>query len=231
MSEIIENPSLNIWNDILERPTQKIENIEHTVLDIFIDIKRNGDKAIVKYSKIFDNCSLNEFEASKDEILSASNNISDDIKSAIAIAKQNIHKFHESQKRTYNKVETTKGVQCWQEERPIENIAIYIPGGSAPLFSTVLMLAIPAKIAGCKSVTLITPPDSEGKIAPEILFAANECGVDKIFKIGGIQAIGAVTFGTKTVSKVSKIFGPGNQYVTVAKQLATKCACLCSFSE
>ena len=222
MSVIIENPSLNVWNDILERPTQKIENIEHTVLDIFVDIKRNGDKAIVKYSKIFDNCSLNEFEASKDEILSASNNVSDDIKSAIALAKQNINKFHESQKRIYNKVETTKGVQCWQEERPIENIAIYIPGGSAPLFSTVLMLAIPAKIAGCKSVTLLTPPDSEGKIAPEILFAANECGVDKIFKIGGIQAIAAVTFGTETVSKVSKIFGPGNQYVTVAKQLATK---------
>lgn len=222
MSLIIDNPDFKSWESILERPTQKIEHIENTVSDIFSDVSRNGDVAISKYTTIFDNCTLSQFNLSEKEVQEAVNSVPEEVKSAISVAKSNIKKFHESQKRTYHKIETSPGVECWQEQRPIESIAIYIPGGSAPLFSTVLMLAIPAKLAGCKSITLLTPPDKNGKVASEIIYAATLCGVNTIFKIGGIQAIAAVTFGTESIPKVSKIFGPGNQYVTVAKQLATK---------
>lgn len=216
------NPNRTDWSTILQRPTQKIENIENTVNLIFDDVKRNGNTAIAKYTELFDGATLASNLVTNDEFTNASKQISEPLKKAINMAKSNIEKFHLAQKIEENQIETTKGVVCWQEKRPIENIGLYIPGGTAPLFSTVLMLAIPAKIAACKQIVLCTPPNKEGKIANEILYTAQLCGVTKIYKIGGIQAIAALTFGTETIPQVYKIFGPGNQFVTVAKQLATK---------
>jgi len=218
----ILNPKKENWSELLQRPTQSVEDIENTVLQIFKDVEQHGDFAISKYTSIFDGVDLNDTEVSQNEIENAVNEIPEKLKAAIAIAKQNIETFHKAQKTNINKLETTPGVQCWQEKRPIENIGLYIPGGTAPLFSTVLMLAIPAQIAGCKNIVLCTPPNAKGKIANEILYAAKLCGVTKIIKVGGIQAIAGLTFGTETVPKVYKIFGPGNQFVTVAKQMATK---------
>ncbi|TYA58962.1 histidinol dehydrogenase [Formosa maritima] len=218
----IINPKRKDWSDLLQRPTQKLENIEETVNQIFDDVKRNGNSAISKYTELFDGANLKSNIVTKEDIDKASNQVSTELKNAIKMAKSNIEKFHKAQKTGKVEVETTKGVNCWQEKRPIEKIGLYIPGGTAPLFSTVLMLAIPAQIAGCKEIVLCTPPNKEGKIANEILYAAQLCGVNKIFKVGGIQAIAGLTFGTKTIPQVYKIFGPGNQYVTVAKQLATK---------
>src|SRR5690554_3472103 len=216
------NPNRNKWSSILQRPSKNIDSIEITVNQIFNDVKRNGDTAVYKYTNLFDGVVLDSNMVTKDEIEIATNLVSIQLKRAIDMAKSNIEKFHIAQKTEKVEVETTKGVLCWQEKRPIEKIGLYIPGGTAPLFSTVLMLAIPAKIAACKEIILCTPPNKDGEIANEILYAAQLCGVTKIYKVGGIQAIAAMTFGTETISQVYKIFGPGNQFVTVAKQLATK---------
>jgi histidinol dehydrogenase len=220
--KIINNPSKKDWKKILERPTKTVEDIENTVNQIFDDVKRNGDAAVQKYTQLFDGVSLENNSVSKEEIQEAIAFISDDLKAAIHIARENIINFHTAQKTAKVSVETTKGVFCWQEKRPIQKVGLYIPGGTAPLFSTVLMLAIPAQIAGCKEIVLCSPPNKEGKIHPAILYAANLCGVTKVVKVGGIQAIAGLTFGTKNIPQVYKIFGPGNQFVTVAKQLATK---------
>ncbi|WP_456423725.1 histidinol dehydrogenase [Lutibacter sp.] len=221
MKKII-NPQKDNWSNILQRPTQSIESIEDTVTSIFDDIKRNGDDGVLRYSSIFDGVELTNFYVSKEEIAAAENIVSENLKEAIKNAKQNIEKFHSTQKTSKVVVETVEGVTCWQEKRPIQKVGLYIPGGTAPLFSSVLMLAIPAQIAGCKEIILVTPPNKRGEINPAILYTANLCGITKIIKVGGIQAIASLTFGTETIPKVYKIFGPGNQYVTVAKQLATK---------
>ncbi len=218
----IYNPKREDWEVLLKRPTQTVEDIEVTVNEIFTDVRSKGDNAVAKYTDLFDGVKLENFKVSSDEIRFAQNQVSDELRSAIDLAKGNIEKFHAAQKIERIEVTTTKGVKCWQEKRPIQKVGLYIPGGSAPLFSTILMLAIPANIAGCREIVLCTPPDKKGGINPVILYTAALCGVTQIFKIGGIQAIAALTFGTKTVPKVDKIFGPGNQFVTVAKQLATK---------
>lgn len=220
--ETIINPKRETWPKLLQRPTQSVEDIENTVTQIFKDVEQHGDAAISKYTSIFDGVVLKNNLVTKTEIEEASKNVSQELKKAINIAKQNIEIFHNAQKTTRVEVETSKGVICWQEKRAIEKIGLYIPGGTAPLFSTVLMLVIPAQIAGCKEIILCTPPNKEGEIANEILYAAQLCGVTQIIKVGGIQAIAGLTFGTVTIPKVYKIFGPGNQFVTVAKQLSTK---------
>ncbi|MBZ9630292.1 histidinol dehydrogenase [Salegentibacter sp. LM13S] len=216
------NPDRSEWAEILKRPTQTVEDIEETVNQVFAEVKVKGNDAVSKYTELFDGINLEETRVSKEEVSSAEAQISDDLKQAIQLAKANIEKFHAAQKTGKIEVETTNGVQCWQEKRPIQKVGLYIPGGSAPLFSTILMLAAPANIAGCEEIVLCTPPDKEGNVHPAILYTAALCGVTKIFKIGGIQAIAAMTFGTENVPKVYKIFGPGNQFVTVAKQLATR---------
>ena len=220
--QIIDNPSKTTWNDILKRPTQTVDDIEATVNAVFNEVKHEGDIAIKKYTERFDAVSLDSNLVSVEEFQEATSLVSEALKDAIDLAKLNILAFHSAQKTTRVSLETTKGVSCWQEKRPIEKVGLYIPGGTAPLFSTVLMLAIPAQIAGCKEIVLCSPPNKQGKIAPEIIYAAQLCGVTKIIKVGGIQAIAAMTFGTESIPKVYKIFGPGNQFVTVAKQLATK---------
>ncbi|MCH2193040.1 histidinol dehydrogenase [Kordia sp.] len=218
----IFNPQKNTWTEILERPTQTVDHIEATVSQIFSEVQKNGDKAIKKYTSFFDNVKLDDLVVSQAEIEAATNNVSEDLKAAIAIAKANITSFHRAQETAVIEVETTRGVRCWQEKRAIQKVGLYIPGGTAPLFSTILMLAVPATIAGCQEIILCTPPNKEGKVNPAILYTAQLCGITTIYKVGGIQAIAGMTFGTDTISKVYKIFGPGNQFVTVAKQLATK---------
>ncbi len=218
----IYSPSVNEWPEILKRPTKTIGDIEGTVKAIFEQVQKQGDQALFAYTQQFDGVQLNSLFVTKDEIKEAIALVPAELKEAIQIAKSNIEKFHVAQKTERLYVTTSEGVQCWQEKRPIQKVGLYIPGGSAPLFSTVLMLAIPAKLAGCKEIILCSPPNKEGKIHPAILFAAHLCGVTRIVKLGGIQAIAALTFGTESISKVYKIFGPGNQYVTVAKQLATQ---------
>ena len=218
----IFNPKPETWSAILKRPTQTIGDIEVTVKEIFMEVQINGDKAIAKYTSLFDGVKFDNAAVSKSEIDEAISTIPSALKGAIQLAKSNIEKFHSAQKTAKVEIETIEGVNCWQEKRPIQKIGLYIPGGTAPLFSTVLMLAVPAKIAGCKEIVLCSPPDKKGNINPAILYAANLCGVTKILKVGGIQAIAAMTFGTELIPKVFKIFGPGNQFVTVAKQLATQ---------
>jgi len=218
----IYNPKKEDWKSLLKRPTQTLAAIETTVTAIFEAVRTEGDQAIRHYTEQFDGVSLDSFLVSNTEIEDAKALVSEDLKDAIALAKGNIQKFHTAQKTNKVAVETSIGVKCWQEKRPIQKVGLYIPGGTAPLFSTILMLAVPANIAGCKEIVLCSPPNSDGKINPAILYTAALCGVTKIFKVGGIQAIAGLTFGTETIPKVFKIFGPGNQYVTVAKQLATK---------
>jgi histidinol dehydrogenase len=221
MKKVI-NPPKREWLELLQRPTQTVESIEETVTAIFADVKRNGNDGVKRYTSMFDGVELDDLFVSSTEIDEANQLISDDLKQAITIAKANITAFHSAQKTEKVTIETTEGVTCWQEKRPIQKVGLYIPGGTAPLFSSVLMLAIPAKIAGCDEIVLSTPPNKKGKIHPAIIYAAQQCGVTKIVKVGGIQAIAALTFGTETIPQVYKIFGPGNQFVTVAKQLATK---------
>jgi histidinol dehydrogenase len=218
----IFNPKPETWSSILKRPTKTIDDIEATVKEIFKEVQKKGDEAVAKYTSLFDDAKFEKIEVSKLEIEQAIASISTELKEAILLAKSNIEKFHTAQKTAKVVVETIEGVHCWQEKRPIQKVGLYIPGGTAPLFSTVLMLAVPANIAGCNEIILCSPPDKSGNINPAILFAANLCGVTKILKVGGIQAIAAMTFGTETIPKVYKIFGPGNQFVTVAKQLATQ---------
>ncbi|KRP27727.1 MAG: histidinol dehydrogenase [Cryomorphaceae bacterium BACL22 MAG-120619-bin32] len=218
----ILNPNQKDWKKILERPTKTFDDIEKTVLQIFDDVQKNGDFAVEKYTQLFDGVSIDNKFVSSDEITEAISLIDSELKDAIRVAHQNITIFHKAQKTKKVSKETYRGVFCWQEKRPIQKVGLYIPGGTAPLFSTVLMLAIPAEIAECKEIVLCSPPNKEGKIHPAILYAAHLCGVSKIIKVGGIQAIAALTFGTESIPQVYKIFGPGNQFVTVAKQLATK---------
>jgi histidinol dehydrogenase len=218
----IYNPVKENWKELLQRPTATYDAIEKTVFDIFKDVQKNGDQAIATYIKKFDKAELEDFLVTDAEIQDAKEAISTELKEAIQLAKSNIEKFHEAQVTKPVKVETVAGVTCWQEKRSIQKVGLYIPGGTAPLFSTILMLAIPAKIAGCKEIILCTPTNKDGKIHPAVLYTAALCGITKIFKVGGIQAIAGMTFGTETIPQVYKIFGPGNQYVTVAKQIATK---------
>lgn len=218
----IYNPTPETWSAIIERPTKTVDDIELTVKEIFKEVQKNGDAAVAKYTSIFDGVVFENLEVSQQEIENALANVPTELKEAIQLAKSNIEKFHTAQKTAKVEVETVEGVQCWQEKRPIQKVGLYIPGGTAPLFSTVLMLAVPANIAGCKEIVLCSPPDKKGNINSAILYAANLCGVTKILKVGGIQAIAGLTFGTETIPKVYKIFGPGNQFVTVAKQLATQ---------
>lgn len=212
------NPQLSDWSALTSRPTQNSEDLQTVVLEVFNEIQLKKDKALFDFTEKFDQIQLPSLQVSPEEIEEAKSLISDDLKQAIELAASNIEKFHSAQKEEINIIETTKGVKCWRESRGIENVGIYIPGGTAPLFSTVLMLGIPAKLAGCKNIILCSPPDKKGKIHPAILYTANLIGIEKIYKVGGIQAIGALTFGTETIKKADKIFGPGNQYVTAAKQ-------------
>lgn len=220
--QTIFNPLPETWSALLKRPTQSIEDIEATVIDIFQEVKLKGDQAIQKYTSLFDGITLDDICASQEELTAATAAVSQDLKQSIDLAKSNIERFHKAQFTDRISIETTEGVQCWQEKRPIQKVGLYIPGGTAPLFSTILMLAIPAQIAGCREITLCTPPAKDGSIHPAILYTAQLCGIKHIYKVGGIQAIAAMTFGTRTIPQVYKIFGPGNQFVTVAKQIATK---------
>ncbi|SEG46550.1 histidinol dehydrogenase [Halpernia humi] len=217
---IFRFPAKSEWLTLLQRPALERKDLRNLVQDIFTEVKLNGDSAVKSFSEKFDNVSIDEFLVSNQEIEKASDEVPEDLKNAIQLAKENIFKFHKSQHQEINKIETQPGISCWRESRAIENVGLYIPGGTAPLFSTILMLAIPAKIAGCKNIILCTPPQKDGSVNPAILFTANLCGIEKIYKVGGSQAIAAMTFGTESISKVDKIFGPGNQYVTAAKVLA-----------
>ncbi|PLB87429.1 histidinol dehydrogenase [Dysgonamonadaceae bacterium] len=216
----ISNPAPSKWEKLAKRPEIRPDKLRKMVNDIFRDIAKQGDQAVLKYSRKFDYPEQTSLPVEQSMIDKAANNLSPQLKQSIELARQNIEKFHLSQREVPVVVETAPGVTCWRESRAIEKVGIYIPGGSAPLFSTVLMLAIPAKIAGCREIVLCTPPDKFGNIHPAILYAAQLTGVTKIFAIGGMQAIGAMTFGTESVPKTDKIFGPGNQYVMVAKRYA-----------
>lgn len=218
----ILNPKRADWSKILERPTKTVDDIENTVNQIFTEVKEHKDIAVNKYTSKFDGITLKNNLVTKQEIENAQISVANELKEAINTAYRNINKFHNAQKTEKVYIETTEGVECWQEKRPIQKVGLYVPGGTAPLLSTVLMLAIPAQIAGCKEIVLCSPPDKNGNINPAILYTANLCGVTKIIKVGGIQAIAGFTFGTENIPQVYKIFGPGNQYVTVAKQLSTK---------
>ena len=218
----IDQPKREDWAEILQRPVKDFQDVEVTVNQVFREVKEQGDAAVRKYTQLFDGVDPEGIEVTEEEIASAVSLVPAELKAAIDLAKNNISKFHESQRTSGVKVNTMPGVECWQEKKPISKVGLYIPGGSAPLFSTILMLAVPAKLAGCKEIVLCTPPDKKGKINPVILYTAQLCGISKICKVGGIQAIAGLTFGTESVPRVYKIFGPGNQYVTVAKQIATK---------
>ncbi|MCG8859161.1 histidinol dehydrogenase [Tenacibaculum finnmarkense] len=217
--KIIKYPAKKDWASLCKRAILNQNNLQETVQTVLNDVKINQNKALTKYAKLFDKVSLTSFEINQQEIEEADKLVSSALKEAIQLAKSNIEIFHTSQKEEEKKVITTKGVTCWRKSVAIEKVGLYIPGGSAPLFSTILMLAIPAKIAGCKEIVLCTPPNKEGKVHPAILYTAKLVGVTKIFKVGGAQAIGAMAYGTETIPKVYKILGPGNQYVTKAKEL------------
>ena len=219
--EVIKFPPRDQWASIQTRPVFDYTVLFDRVQNILDDVRQNGDKALINYTKQFDNANLESLEVTKEEIAEAAPLLSVELKQAIEMSRRNIWKFHSEQQHDYDEIQTSPGVYCWQKAVPIEKVGFYIPGGSAPLFSTVLMLGIPAQIAECKEVILCTPPNAEGKVHPAILYAAKVAGIHRIFKVGGAQAIAAMAFGTETVPKVYKIFGPGNQYVTAAKQLVS----------
>ncbi len=219
--KVINYPKKEEWKEILKRPALKAESLFDTVKGILERVKIDGDKAVLKCEATFDKVQLDCLRVSEAELKEANSLVSDELKAAIYLAKENIETFHRAQCFTGKKIETRPGVVCWQKAVGIEKVGLYIPGGTAPLFSTVLMLATPAHIAGCKEVVLCTPPNRDGKVHPAILFAAQLAGVHKIFKAGGVQAIAAMAYGTESIPKVYKIFGPGNQYVTTAKQLVS----------
>lgn len=214
----IKYPPRDTWEEIVQRPHLDVSQLTATVEGVLDDIKADGDAAVRRYEEKFDHVRLDSLAVSEEEISEARRSVSKELYDALVLAHKNIATFHESEKFTGKKIETAKGVTCWQKSVPIQKVGLYIPGGTAPLFSTVLMLATPAKIAGCPEIVLCTPPNREGKVNPAILVAADIAGVHKIFKAGGVQAIGAMAYGTETVPKVYKIFGPGNQYVMAAKQ-------------
>lgn len=215
---IIKYPAKEGWDALVERPHLDLTQLNATVTSVLEDVKANGDAAVKRYEEKFDHVSLESLAVTEAEIAEAMDNISQELKESLELAHHNIAVFHEAQKFEGKRIETAPGVTCWQKSIPIEKVGLYIPGGTAPLFSTVLMLATPAKIAGCKEIILCTPPNREGKVNPAILAAAKIAGVSKIYKAGGVQAIGAMAYGTETVPKVFKIFGPGNQFVMAAKQ-------------
>lgn len=218
----IVNPPVSDWAKICERPVFPAEDLDEKVKIILELVQQKGDAALKELSLKFDNATVENLKVSDAEIDAATEQVSAELKEAIAVAANNIRSFHEAQHVTENVVETMPGVQCWRKSVAIENVGLYIPGGSAPLFSTVLMLGIPALIAGCKQIILCTPPDKNGDVNPTVLFAANFLGITQIFKVGGAQAIAALAYGTETIPKVDKIFGPGNQFVTKAKELVQK---------
>ena len=218
---LISNPDKSQWQEILKRPVMNTENLFDTVRSVIDRVKEEGDRAVLDYEEKFDKVVVASLAVSEEEQQEAENLVSEDLKAAIRLAKQNIETFHAAQRFEGKKVQTQPGVTCWQKAVAIEKVGLYIPGGTAPLFSTVLMLAVPARIAGCKEIVLCTPPGRDGKVHPAVLFAAKVAGVNRIFKAGGIQAIAAMAYGTESVPKVYKIFGPGNQYVTAAKQLVS----------
>lgn len=220
--EAFIHPKKEEWSDLLSRPTASYEELETLVSQVFLQVQKEGDKAVAAYTQQFDKISLNSTVVTENEIFQAISRVCDKLKESIQLAKANIEAFHKAQQTPTVKVETQVGVNCWQEKRPIQKVGLYIPGGSAPLFSTILMLAIPAQIAGCEEIVMCSPPDKAGNLPDVVLYTAQLCGVTKIFKVGGIQAIAAMTFGTETIPSVYKLFGPGNQYVTVAKQWATR---------
>jgi histidinol dehydrogenase len=219
--QIIKYPSRDSWNSLLTRPVFDSSSLFETVSKVLDDVRANGDSAIKKYTQQFDGVNVDTVEVTRTEIEAADKLVSPLLKQAIEMAKRNIWKFHSEQQPELKEIQTSPGVYCWQKAIAIEKVGLYIPGGTAPLFSTVLMLAIPAQIAECKEIILCSPPDKEGNIHPAVLYAAKVAGVHRIFKIGGTQAIAAMAYGTETVPKVYKIFGPGNQYVTAAKQLVS----------
>lgn len=219
--KIIKFPKREEWTQLLQRPALDTESLFDTVRGIIGRVRVEGDRAVLDYEEAFDKVRLESLVVTKEEMKEAEANIPADLQAAIRLAKQNIETFHAAQRFEGKKVETMPGVTCWQKAVGIEKVGLYIPGGTAPLFSTVLMLAVPARIAGCKEIVLCTPPDKTGNVHPAILFAAQVAGVDKIFKAGGVQAIAAMAYGTESIPKVYKIFGPGNQYVTAAKQLVS----------
>ena len=219
--DIIYYPEKHKWPEIIKRPVINRDELYGCVRDILNDVKINGDKSIFKYSKKFDGIVPENFSVIKNDIINSEKHIEPKLKDAINIAKNNIEEFHKWQKEEPRITETQPGIKCWRKSIPIERVGLYIPGGSAPLFSTLLMLGIPAKLAGCRKIVVCTPPNADGKVEDIILYIAKVLGLDEIFCVGGAQAIGAMTFGTETIPAVDKIFGPGNQYVTAAKQLST----------
>ncbi|WP_349509375.1 histidinol dehydrogenase [Bacteroides fragilis] len=219
--KLIKYPDRSQWDEILKRPVLNTESLFDTVRDIINRVRVGGDRTVMEYEAMFDKAELTSLAVTLEEIEEAEKEVPIELKAAIYLAKRNIEAFHAAQRFEGKKVDTMEGVTCWQKAVAIEKIGLYIPGGTAPLFSTVLMLAIPAKIAGCKEIVLCTPPDKNGKVHPAILFAAHLAGVSKIFKVGGVQAIASMAYGTESIPKVYKIFGPGNQYVTAAKQLVS----------
>ena len=218
---LIDYPEKSQWQELLKRPVMNTESLFGTVQGIIDRVKAGGDEAVLQYEMQFDKVSLSALAVSSEEFDEAENLIDEELKAAIRLAAGNISAFHAAQRFVGKKVETQSGVTCWQKAVPIEKVGLYIPGGTAPLFSTVLMLAVPACIAGCREIVLCTPPGKDGKVHPAVLFAARVAGVQRVFKAGGVQAIAAMAYGTESIPKVYKIFGPGNQYVTAAKQLVS----------
>lgn len=217
--KVFRNPSMETWSELIKRPEIEIEFLDGAVRNILTRVKKSGDSALFELTRQFDKVEVNELQVSAKEVNEVESKLTKELKTAIQIAARNIEKFHSTQKREIDKIETTPGITCWRKGVPISNVGIYIPGGTAPLFSTVLMLGIPARLAGCEEIILCTPPNNEGKINPAILYTANLVGIKKIFKVGGAQAIAAMAYGTESIPKVYKVFGPGNQFVTKAKQL------------
>ena len=214
-------PERKDWAEILRRPTQNVGANFASISTYLENVKANGDKAVIEYEEMFDHVNLTSLAVTQEEMAEAEKQVPIELKVAILLAQRNIYTFHKKQKFESKKVETMEGVVCWQKAVGIEKVGLYIPGGTAPLFSTVLMLAVPARIAGCKEIVLCTPPDKDGKVHPAILYAAQVSGVSKVFKVGGVQAIGAMAYGTESIPKVHKIFGPGNSYVMAAKQIVS----------
>ncbi len=219
---VVKYPDKADWKDLLRRPLLDNTRLYPAVSKILEEVKMNGDRALKKYNREFDHAEIDDLRVSQDEISAAIQTVDHSLKKAIEVAKLNITRFHSLQKFTGKVIETTPGVKCWQKAIPVEKVGLYIPGGSAPLFSTVLMLGIPAKIAGCSQIVLCTPPSADGQIHPAILYAAHLTGIEEIYKVGGAQAIGAMAFGTESIPSVYKIFGPGNQYVSAAKELVSR---------
>ena len=219
--QIIKYPPKDQWSEILKRPSLNFDSLFDQVKNTLDEVRHHGDAALRNFTRKFDKVEVDALEVTKEEITDAIKLVSTELKEAIEMARRNIWKFHSEQQREYTEIQTSPGVYCWQKAVPIEKIGLYVPGGSAPLFSTVLMLGIPAQIAECKEVILCSPPASDGKINPAVLYAAHVAGIHRIFRVGGAQAIAAMAYGTESVPKVYEIFGPGNQYVTAAKQLVS----------